>query len=156
MPSNGSWDLIRRLKVNWKDVVMIRHNDLQLYDTMVKQLVCAYWHLKLPSKCHFLELKLMRNFRCHFNNPTSSSGTAGIPMPFTTATSTVKCLWGATPNGVQMGTNILKESPASRVYLEEEHMTFIWNSGTHYQTTRHDCPDNNKYDIVLKWKLWTG
>jgi len=25
-----------------------------------------------------------------------------------------------------------------------------------YQTTRHDITDSNKYDIVLKWKLWTG
>jgi len=38
---------------------------------------------------------------------------------------TVKCLWGVTPYGVQMGTNILKESPAFKPYPEEGHRTFI-------------------------------
>jgi len=26
----------------------------------------------------------MRNFQCHYNNPSLNSGTAGIPVPFTT------------------------------------------------------------------------
>ena len=51
---------------------MIWHNDLQLYDSRVKQPVGVYRHLKLTSKYHFVVLKLMRLFHTE-NMPLQQS-----------------------------------------------------------------------------------